>query len=356
MISKGLLMKKTMFLSVFFICISSCFYGNWNRTFDESTEQLLSQLIDVDKQAYEKEYALFIQAREKYLQDAHLRKQIAAMASSDKEIILSSKKNETLIKKRRNNHIYEAFAWEISSLLGSCSCIAPSLPIDIGGKQVIVQKMESFFIPEKEPTSLKKTIIKNVSLDAYWKAHFQAYLLGMGDLVGRNIGVSKEGEIRFFDIESSFKYQNQPIRWEQSFYTGFVSQSLAWAQFRKPLDSETIASLKQFVASWAHLEENMAIYLTYRPFPLDVEGFFYRLDKIRAFPLEEGSTFEDFYRFIFPGIGLGLEELSSILSRILQKKVNHGEALIFSCRKLKKTELSSKENKEVQKWLATYVN
>ncbi|MES2200483.1 MAG: hypothetical protein V4489_10020 [Chlamydiota bacterium] len=348
-----MLIKNCIIISV---CVFSSLCGDWNTSFDESTARLLSQLVDVDTEEYEKQYEIFMQIRDAYVRDSDLRKRIEAMTSLDKEIILTPKKNGTLIKKRRNNHIYESFAWEIATLLSSSSCVVPSFPMDIGGKQVIIQKKESFSLPSKESTSTRKTIIKGVSLDAYWKAHFQAYLLGMGDLVGRNIGVSEEGKIRFFDIESSFKYQNEPKRWDQSFYTGFIAESLVWSQFRKSLDLKTVISLKQFIASWDHLEENMAIYLACRPFPLDIEGFLYRLNKIKSFPLEEGKTFEDFYRFVFPKVGLGLDELSSILTRILQKKMNHGEALVFSCRKLKKMELSSKEKKAVQKWLTTYID
>lgn len=346
-----MLINKYIILSIF---LFSSVFGSWNTSFDESTSLMLSSLIGVDSEEYEEQYKIFMQIRDKYVQDLSLKKEIAVMASDHKEIILMPK-DMIVLKKRRNNHIFEVFAWEISALLGSHSCIVPSFPIDIGGKQVVMQKMEPFYIPKYYDKGGNKIIIKRVSLDAYWKAHFQAYLLGMGDLVGRNIGVNKEGNIRFFDIESSFKYQNQPVRGKQSFYTGFVSQSLAWPQFQKKIDQTTAISLKQFIASLEHFEENLDTYLTYRSLTLDREGFLYRLQKIREFSLEEGKTFEDFYKFIFPNIGLGLEELSSVVSRILQKEINHGEALIFACKKLKKTELSIKEKKAVHKWLSTYM-
>jgi len=315
---------------------------------------LLTYLPDSEIEEYKKCYENFMYIRAGCLEDSGLKKKIASMTNSDKEIILRPKE-KVVLKKRRENHIYEVFAWEISTLLGSYSCVVPSFPVDIEGRLIVMQKMESFAIREKGTKFPKEEIIRSVGLDAYWVAHLQAYLLGMGDLVGRNIGVNKKGQIRFFDIESSFKYKKHPTKSENSCSTGFIAQSFAWDQFRAPLDRTTVVFLQQYITSLVLLEERMAVYLAYRPFNLDEEGFLYRLRKIREFSLEKGKTFEDFYRFIFPEVGVGLDELTFIVSQILQKNVTSGEALYFIHKDVKKQRLRKEERGEIQKWLTTYI-
>lgn len=343
---------KLVVCNLFFFC--SYLQANWNDAFDKSTGKMLDQLVNIDSEEYEKHYKVFARIREVYLADSALCKQIRSMKSFDKEIILRPRER-MVIKKRRENHIYEAFAWEIATLLGTNSCIVPSLPVEIGGKRVILQNMEDFEIREKHKKLPKKSIMKRVSLDAYWKAHFQAYLLGMGDLVGRNIGVNKEGKIRFFDIESSFKYGPVTKTSDTSFYTGFIAQSFSWPQFEQTLDQSTLLSLQEFVLSLDSLEENIATYLRYRSFPLDEEGFFYRLNKIRSFPLEEGMSFKDFYSFAFPSIGEGLEELTGIIGRIWHKKITTGEAILFAKKDVSKLSLPRKEKEEMQEWIKNYI-
>ncbi len=333
-----------------FLCIASGLYGNWNNTFDEKTYQLAlrASCIDID------EYEVFAHIRETFLRNSHLEKHIADMTALEKEIILRRKEG-VVLKIRKSNNINEAFAWEISNFFGGFSCIVPAFPIKIGGKYVIIQKVESFAIAEEKTNLPRKDIMRSVLVEDYWNACFQMYLLGLGDLKGSNIGINKKGKIRFFDVESSFKYQNQPIRSKYSFHAGFAAQSFAWPQFQQPLDKRAVISLQRFIGSLDNLEEDITTYLAYRSFPLDREGFFYRLEKIRNFPLEKGKTFEDFYRFIFPQMSLGLDELCSIISRILQKKVSLGEALFFAHKDLKREKLSSEEKKELRQWLSIYI-
>lgn len=343
-------MKKCILTNVLFLCVISGLYGNWNTTFDEKTSQLESRLscIEID------EYEDFAHIREAFLKDSHLEKHIAAMNCLEKEII-SRRKERVVLKIRRSNNINEAFAWEISNLFGSGSCIVPSFPMKIGGKLVIIQKRESFAISERKTNLPRSDIMRSVLLEDYWNALFQAYLLGLGDLKGSNIGINKKGKIRFFDVEESFKYQNQIVRSGDGFRTGFSAQAFAWPQFQEPLDQRAVISLQRFIGSLDNLEEDITIYLACRPFSFNREGFFYRLEKIRKFSVEKGKTFEDFYRFIFPQLGEGLEEFCSIVRQILRKKVSSGEALFFAYKDLKKEKLSSEEKKELRRWLSTYI-
>ena len=339
---------------IFVICFFSSLHGDWNTSFDENTFQLLSYFPDSEIEEYKRSYENFMYIRDGYLRDSGLKKKIASMVKSEKELILRPEEG-VVLKIRDDNHLYEVFAWEISTLLGSYSCVVPSFSIDIGGKQIVMQKMESFAVREKGTKFSREGAIRSVGLDAYWVAHLQAYLLGMGDLVERNIGINGKGQIRFFDLKSSFKYKRYPTKSGNTCSTGFIAQSFAWDQFEAPLDQMTVIFLQRYIDSLAFLEERMAMYLVYRPFCLDEEGFFYRLKKIREFSLGKGTTFEDFYRFIFPEVGVGLDELCFIVSQILQKNVTSGEALCFIHKDVKKTHLRNEERREIQKWLARYI-
>lgn len=348
-------MKIYISAGLFFVSIISCFYGDWNQSFDDTSNRLVSRLIDIDPRKYTEDYFGFMQLRKRCLQNVFLRKQIKDMKLSDKEILLLPEE-EVILKKRKNNHIYEVFAWEISTLLGIDSCVVPSFALDIGGNQVIMQKMESFDIGEPGTNIPTKAVLQKVSLDNYWKAHFWAYLLGIKDLFGRNIGVNEYGEIRLFDMEGCFEYQNRPRKNKKDFHTGFFMQSLGWPQYRQPLDTATIFSLGRFVDSLACMEDNMRIYLMYRPFSLDMTGFLYRLNKVRSFSLEEGVTFCDFYKFLFPRVSSGLDSLSKIVGKILQKKVDHADALLFLRKKWEKKEMSKQCKKEIEQWMSIYVD
>lgn len=344
---------KYIYIIFLFFSFSIRSYGDWNKEFDEGTSNLISYISSSKIGEYEKQYKNFMRVREIFLRDSDLKKRILSITDMQKEIIVRPDEG-VILKIRRANNINEVFAWEISTLFGPCSCVVPSFPIKIGGKGIVMQKIESFSIPEEGSENHKKYNMSRVSLDAYWKALLQVYLLGMGDLCGRNIGINK-GKIRFFDVERSFKYQNEPKKGGGYFSTGFIAQPFTWAQFKKPLDENTVNSLQEFISSLSNLEEDIVTYLTCRPLSLDLEGFFYRLKKIRDFPLEKGRSFEDFYRFVYPEIGLGLDELCSIVGRILKRKVSSGETMYFIYKEAKKTNFSTQQKKELREWMTTYI-
>ncbi|MES2200484.1 MAG: hypothetical protein V4489_10025 [Chlamydiota bacterium] len=348
-------MQKYITVLLVFLCTLSNSHADWNWSFDEMSGRLVSCLPDGDVEKYMDDYTCFLGLRERCLQNASLQKQIAKMKASAKELILCSKEG-VILKKRRNNHIHELFAWEISTLLGVDSCIVPSFPIEIGGKVVIMQKLESFAIGEERTNIPAKSILKNVSLDNYWKAHFQAYLLGIKDLLGRNIGVNDAGEIRLFDMEACFRYQNRPEKSKGVFHTGFFMQSLGWPHYRQPLDAEAVFSLQQFIAALDRLEENIKLYLMYRPVSLNMKCLLYRLGKIRSFSLQEGRTFCDFYSFLFPRVSSGLDLLSQIVSKALKKQVDHADALLFIQKSYDNKKIPDQSVKEIKKWIDRYVD
>ena len=295
---------------------SSSLFSGWNEMFDQESKAAFQVLSPLHTPSYREQYAFFTKAREKLVHDRKLQEQIAASKASEK--FHFHRKNEGLIlKKRRNNHIHDFFAWEISYLLKSPQYISPSFPVDIGGKRLIIQKVEAFDAGSEKTDEHSPSSIQKVSLETYWRAHLLAYLLGLADLAGRNIGISPEGLIRFFDTEISLCYFNTPTKTETSFTLGYVLQSFDWPQYRTPLDRTTAENIKTFVRSLAHVEHDIHLYLTHRQLFFPEEAFAYRLAKVRTFPFKEGTTFRDFFGSVFPRISGGLDELNRLTQKIV---------------------------------------
>lgn len=345
-------MKKLSIALVLFITTS--LFADWNEAFDQETHFLI-QKMECLQGNYKTNYDFFIKVRKGILKDLLLKKQIAA-TKVDQKMILLRPRDGLVIKKRARNNIQELFTWEFSYLIGGDFFLVPSFPVEIGGKKIIVQKMEPFEF-KKDPVaeSIPKEV-KKVSIEEYWMAHFQAYLLGLSDLVGQNVGVNKIGHIRFFDMESSFHFCNQVVRTERSFKPGFLSQSLEWPQYRQALDAQTASKLRRFVDGLSSVEERLETYLSCRNAPLDVDAFLFRLNKVRSFPLNEGVSFKDFYAFLFPEIAPGLDELSWIASDILKRKVGHGSALILICRWLDRYTVSHEQRMILKDWIDRYID
>ena len=197
--------------------------------------------------------------------------------------------------------------------------------------------------------------IKKVSIETYWKAHLKAYLLGLGDLLGRNIGISPDGKIRFFDAEYCFFYKNHVHQSGEVIGMGFLAESFDWPQYRDPLDKKTAESLRAFVQGLGSLEENFSLYEHLRTVSLFTEGTYERLQKVRTFLLEEGKTFRDFVGFLYPSIDPGLDQLNQIVGRIYKRKVDHGASLIFLSQHIVKYKLSQEQRREVREWVDYYV-
>lgn len=341
------------FLLLFFFFGSSLFSG-WNETFDEESKEALHALARLQTDSYRKQYTFFTKSREKLLQDSNLKKKIAKSLPSEKFHFLK-KKEGLILKKRRNNHIHDFFAWEISYLLKSSQYISPSFPIDIEGKRIIVQQWESLHAGSEESDEHSQQDIQKVSLETYWRAHLLAYLLGLADMAGRNIGISPEGMIRFFDTEISLCYFNTPTKTESSFTLGYVLQSFDWPQYRTPLDRKTAEKLKTFISSLTNVEKDIHLYLTHRQVFFPEEAFAYRLDKVRNFLFKEGVTFRDFFGSVFPRMSEGLDSLNRFTRKITGKRVDHGSALFFVCRWIKNYTLSAQEKETLRKWVERYV-
>lgn len=340
---------------LFMFLLTSALHASWNDEFDEATQNMRNCLPGLYTREYQEMLDFFQKARDELLQDALLETAMFQSLAYDK--ILSLKPLEDLVvKKRVANGIQEVFVWEISLLMKSYPCIVPAFPIEIGEKRVVIQKIEPFVFGQKKTKIPIKSMLEKVSVKTYWESHLQAYLLGLSDLVGRNIGINGMGQIRFFDTERCFRYSNKAKRSGTFFSTGFSSHSLDWPQYEKSLDSKSLAYVQKFIKGLDGIEERIQTYLLFRPFLFDMEGFLERLDKVRSFPLEKGKTFRDFYAFLYPKVISGLDDLCEIISPILERKVGHGSVLMLSAEWMDKHEVSSKQKHAIQKWINQHVD
>lgn len=341
-------------LTTIFVVACSFLHAGWNEDFDTQTELLMQALPDLQNKTYREDYNFFKSVREVLTKDKTL---ISQLQNSDpeKKLMVINDQFKVMIKKRRYNHIHDAFIWELSYLLGSNKFILPSFPMEIGGIRVIVQRLEKFEYGNIQGGGYSKGTLKKIPVEDYWKAHIQAFLLGLSDMAAANIGVNSKGVIRFFDNEASLIYYNVPFKNELCFSTGFVCQSFDWRQFKTPIDSSTANHLTLFIDNLSNFEEKLRIYLTYRPVSIPFNKFQWRLDTLRNFSYQKGVRFQDLYSTIFPRLSSGLDEMSQIAGSIMQRKIGWGTTLFFTCRRLKDYKLTPDQKAVMNAWVATYI-
>lgn len=228
-----------------------------------------------------------------------------------------------VLKKRAYGGCKEALAWEVSSLLMNNPSCVPSFCCEIAGFWVVVQPKEEFVISSQATNEEKEA----VSLFAYWKAHLEAYLLGLGDLVGRNIGIRPDHSLCFFDAECSFHYRIRLSYLYLQTAEIFISQAFDWSQFYAPLDRQTAALLEQYVRSWQ--EESVQEYALAHQSLLPWMELSTRMVHIQSFAYQAGKSFADFYRDAFPRVFAGLPTLCHIVSLLEGRVVHEGEALVY---------------------------
>lgn len=309
---------------------------------------------------YREIYKEFVKIRTLLLQDKELEKEIKS-SPPEKKMQIIKEKLGIIIKKRHTNRAKDIYPWELSHLIGSTEYIVPSFPVEIGGKIVIIQKLEKFDIGSNL-LGYDKKIAAKVSLKDYWMALLQAYLFGISDLVAQNIGVNKQGMIRFFDIESCLNYNNIPRKEQISpdltiVKMGFQCQGIDWAQCRRPLDKKTAQQIQRFIRSFIDdFETTFTSYLAYRPTPYFEEGLQERIAVLKNYPFEEGTTFEDFFYLIYPHMSPGLNKLSRIVTDILGVQTGEATAMFFLSRKIKRTPLTSKQKEALNQWTTRYID
>ncbi len=344
---------KFVFIFLFANVLS---YADWNADFDRGSKSLIAEFPEFKSAKYVKDEKWFRSIRKALLKDGVFKKKIY-QSPWERKLMILRPRDQLVIKKREKACYFEAIAWEISLLLDADTCFVPSFPIDFDGKKMVIQKMEPFTFGRGVKELPSPFAIKKVSLFEYWKAHFEAYLLGLEDLLGRNIGITPSGKIRFFDAEAAFRYRKQPSKgWGvHNISVGFMSESFEWPQYRMPLDETSALLLQNFLKKWDLLEEQIALYEKCRGHVIE-EGFFERLSHIREFPLQAGTSFRDFLGYIYPKMNPGLDELSELISGVYGRRVDHGSSLIFMYRHMPGHALTEKQTAEIDDWIERYID
>jgi hypothetical protein len=346
--------KITYGIVSLYIFLNVTLHADWNKDFDDQTTLMVQQLTPLQNANYLDMYEFFKGVRADLLNDHEVVRQIKNW-SMDEKLMIQKENLNVIIKKRRNDKFNDLYPWELSYLTNSHAYILPSFPMEIGGKIVILQKLESFQIGSID-MGHELNVVNKVSLKTYWRALLQAYVLGIGDLVSPNIGVNQKGIIRFFDNESCLVYNNTPFRNANTFKLGFLCQAIDWPQFHVPMDAKTAKVVQEYVWSFCNsFEENMKTYLSFRSVNISDEGLKIRLEKLKTFEFSEGKTFNDFHSFIYPRMNKGLDKLSRIVSNILKIDVGSGVSLFFVTRRMKRYALTPDENASIQKWIDRYV-
>lgn len=338
--------KLLIFLSLF-----HSLYADWNEDLDATNARLQFFFPDLNTGECKQIYKKFAKSRELLLQDESLVSTMRSAGDKDKFMIM---RDSFVCKKRTGANIKEFYAWELARLLGDRQCVVPSFPVEVGDKRVIIQHLESFAFGEETLSAPPVEFLKKVSLETYWKAHFIAYILGFSDLSGRNIGVNGSGQIRFFDNEASFRYVLNP---KKPFSFRFATHSFEWPQYRKPLTRAVVFKLKKFIEGFDGFEKKLSVYCAVRRFSIVQDDLRRRLRQVRFFPLKEGATFCDFYKFAFPLFGGdSLDALAHIVGGILGREVGHGSALAFTMSRNVEGKTTREQFEEIRRWMDVHVD
>lgn len=343
-----------------FVMSFHCFFliADWNSNFDAKTAKLLEALPALKHPEYLEKLAFFKKVRTKLLKDSSLVSKVKNSSPDDK-VMVSKPNLHVIVKKRRRDGIDDFYAWELSYLSGSNAYVLPSFPVMMGGQKCIVQILESFDLGSKEGGGYPISSLNKVTMETYWKALLQCSVLGIGDMVATNIGISPKGMVRYFDNEVALSYRNLPTRTSIAFSMGFITQALDWPHYRSPLDLTDAKKIKRFIRKLSHFEKDIATYSDYRHIKYSKNDLKERLDRMRSFPIQEGSTFRDYIGWIYPKLSPGLDELNHIVASFLNKNVSeidHGTSFFFMTRRIKRYTPTASQALAVEQWIQRYVD
>lgn len=348
------MLNRLRVIALFIICVTPLM-ADWNQDFDTQTEQLIKQLSPLQNNRYTETIQMFKKIRARLLRDRTLLQKIKT-THSDQRLIIIDRRNGVIIKKRKNNIFHDLYPWEISYLAGTDEYVVPSFPVEIGGKIVIIQKLEDFIIGTSK-FGHPADVVKKVSLESYWKAMLQAYILGFSDLVLPNIGINSKGIVRYFDNESCLIYRNTPFKNEQSFRVGFFCQAIDWPQYEEPLSAIGANRIGRFVDSFVDtFSDQLHTYLTLRSTSIFENGLHVRIENLKQFQYEKGATFRQFYQSLYPKMTPGLHSLKKIISEAFNRPVGYGTTLLYATVLIKKAELNDQQMNALNKWIDTYID
>jgi len=329
----------------------------WNENYINDS-LLLTQVIpyyQCDKSNYFSNIQEFLGLTYKIEQNRGLVNKIIELNHNSK-INFPDPSSGLIIKKRLYNNIDEAYAWELSYLLEGNNFITPSFPLQIGNNTTIIQKWEYFKKGAWLTLHPPQHVIKKVSLENYWKAHFLAFILGHNDLSGANIGITPRGTIRFFDNEGIFQRELIPKKTQDAFFVSFVSVSFDWPQYRMPIDKHTAQRLREFIIQINKNKPQILLYSEIRGIPKAGNFILENIEILNQFDISEGKSFLSFIGFLYPTLIDGLDKLNKIVAKVLHPNIDHGVALFFATRMVKYYNLSIQIRNELNAWIDQYVS
>lgn len=348
--SRLLYFKLSAFLFCFF---STPLWCDWTEDFMQEGLYLMQTLPSLDSQSdkYLAELDRFALFRSN-IESSGFPEEFSSLSRTDKVHYFG---NGYVLKKRPNQNIAEAFFWELSMLLGLDEYVTPSFPLLLGDHLAIVQPFEEFEFGSWV-VNLPRQKTDLVSLREYTYAHLLAFLLGAQDLSGMNIGVNSQNQIRLFDNEDVFYVEPVPRKTSRSFLVSFVSVAFDWSQYRQPLEADLARELTEFCHHLRSKRAELQMYATIRGLSQEtIEGIFSRMELLEAFEFQESSTFLDLLEFIYPQLSGSLDELSAIVGDILHRRVDHGIALFFATRMVKRERLTDQQMQRLDRWILQYV-
>lgn len=296
----------------YFLKTCSVFLLLCNLTFSYSNElyqyQLLeyaSKLPDESRACVEEYLPFYLTAIEQVVEMEH-KGELAQLYKPCRQIY----KNESFYLKRRDQHIWidEMLVWDLSLALGSFNCVVPSFAVSMLNKRhLILQKNERLTPGPVLGWGLSDlpnaSLLKTISLETYWEAFLFAYLAGLNDLAPQNIGIDDRGRVRFFDNEHISRGNGFPIRIYKnrySFAMDFLPTSLDWPHAKLELSKSQAKIIQDMIFHW---ERQFPLFLTRLgdyPIKFDERYLKDRIEKLVNFPVKKGTTFLDFFAYIYP--------------------------------------------------------
>ncbi|NGX53783.1 MAG: hypothetical protein K1000chlam4_00502 [Chlamydiae bacterium] len=329
-------------------------FANWNDDYLADSLRLSRTVQCMNNDFYVSRLLSFEELKNHLIDDSELNAALKSNSVADKIIYWREQAN-CIIKKRPHDRINDAYVWELSLLLSMPDCVVPTYPVEIANKKVVIQNLENLtfgswiVIPNHES-------VRSVSLEDYWKAHLLAYILGFSDLSGMNIGIGDDQKIRFFDNEDVFSGNSAPCRSGRFFQVEFVSTAFDWPQYRAPISHNFAQELGAYATSLLDKKGELMHYVQIRNIPPGAEhGIQERMELLSQFAFSEGTTFRDFYAFLYPNMASGLDELSDLVGKILNRKIDHGIAVFFATRTIRYWGLSEEVQFELDQWIEKYI-
>lgn len=326
---------------------SSYVFKDWNDTFLESSNILVEKLDSFKHSNFQDKIKL-LQEIKFDIEKNHFDQDISKLSLETKENFF---KDEYVIKKRPGDHIFESHCWEIAILFSS-DYVTPSYPLKIGNNTVIVQPMEQVKVADRTMKNLPKES-STVSLKNYFLSHIFSFLVGAQDLSGKNIGITPEGNIRFFDNEDVFNF-GALQKSELSFFAPFLSTAFDWNQYRQPIDADLAKDITNYINELNHKKMDLEKYAKIRNLPNEITfGILSKMDTLNGFKFEKGTTFRDFFIYLYPKLS-NLDGLKKQVKDILVSHdyidesvvVDDGVALFYTTKAIRYLEPNTEEQKK----------